>query len=157
MSTATAAQAAADIKLAREISAKIKPSARWETMQATGEHVGLPTDTEKVIAYENTIYQVTLRYYGKGWPFGGGKWAKLGISSKDGAPRHDWRDFQKIKNDIVGTDWEAVELYPGEGRLIDPSNYYILYCAPRIPIGEHGRRIVMNETNCIAPQRPFAS
>ncbi len=143
-------QAQEDIKLAREISSKMKPSARWEKLEPTSEaDVG-------VLCYENSIYQVTLRQYDVGWPFGGGKWAKLGISSKDGAPRHDWRDFQKIKNDTVGTNWEAIELYPDEGRLLDPSNYYILYCAPRIPVGEFGRRVLANETNCIAPQRPFA-
>lgn len=152
-------QISADIKLAREISSKIKPSLRWEKLVLTGEHSKVPTDAPelKVLAYENSTYQVTLRQYEKGWPLGGGRWAKLGISSKDGAPRHDWRDFQKIKNDTVGTNWEAIELYPDEGRLLDPSNYYILYCAPRIPIGEFGRRIIANETNCIAPQRPFAS
>ncbi len=143
-------QAQEDIKLAREISSKMKPSARWEKLEVTGD------PGAGVIVYENSTYQVTLRQYDKGWPLGGGKWAKLGISSKDGAPRHDWRDFQKIKNDTVGTNWEAIELYPDEGRLLDPSNYYILYCAPRIPVGEFGRRVLANETNCIAPQRPFA-
>ncbi len=150
-------QAQEDIKLAREISSKMKPSARWEKLGLLGPHVGIESEIGlKILAYENSIYQVTLRQYDKGWPLGGGKWAKLGISSKDGAPRHDWRDFQKIKNDTVGTNWEAIELYPDEGRLLDPSNYYILYCAPRIPVGEFGRRVIANETNCIAPQRPFA-
>lgn len=147
MNNAFAAEA---IKAARHISAGLKPSSRWEKLKL----IELRADTTEV--YENEIYEVTLRNFKEGWPFTGGKWAVIGICSKDGAPRHDWRDFQRIKNDLVGTDWEAVELYPDEGRLLDPSNYYMLWCAPKIPIGKYEGRSIMNETNCIAPQRPFA-
>lgn len=143
------------VKIARTISAGLKPSARWDKLK----EVVFKEIVEKepgVKCFENDTYDVTLRNYDKGWPLGGGKWALIGISSKDGAPRHDWRDFQRIKNDLVGTNWEAVELYPDEQRLLDPSNYYMLYCAPKIPIGKYEGRLIMNETNCVAPQRPFA-
>lgn len=139
-----------DIILARRISAGLKPSMKWEKMKQDGTN----PDGSKLFC--NEVYTATLRVFDTGWPFTGGSWAVIGIFCPDGAPRHDWRDFQHIKNDLVGTDWEAVELYPDEQRLLDPSNYYMLWCAPRIPIGKFEGRRIMNETNCIAPQRPFA-
>lgn len=104
---------------------------------------------------ENSIYQVTVRRFSSGSPLGGGEFAVLGILSKDQTARHDWRDFQSIKNMLVGEEWEGVELYPAESRLVDPSNYYMVWCFPRVPIGLEGGRTVMNEKNCIAPQRPW--
>jgi hypothetical protein len=83
---------------------------------------------------------------------------QLGIHSLDGTARHDWRDFQGIKNQLVGAECEAFELYPAESRLLDPSNYYSLWCFPglkRIKIGvEDGRRVV-DADQAIAPQRAF--
>jgi hypothetical protein len=143
------------VKIARHISAGLKPSLRWQKL----EKVQMPevvADDPDCECFENDIYECTLRKFKDGWALGGGRWAQIGISSKDGAPRHDWREFQKIKNDLVGTNWEAVELYPDEQRLLDPSNYYILWCAPKIPVGKFIGREIRNETNCIAPQRPFA-
>ena len=136
------------VRLAREISANIKPTPRWQHLHPTNEKLA-----EDVIGYHNDVYEVTLRRYKTGWPLDGGKWAAIGISSKDGAPRHDWRDFQQIKNDLVGADWEAVELYPDISRLIDPSNYYILWCAPKIPLGIYSGRIIQTPETCVAPQR----
>lgn len=77
----------------------------------------------------------------------------IGIWCEDGQPRHDWRDFQNIKNDLVGVDWEAIELYPAESRKMDPSNYYMLWCAPKIPIGKFNGRVIATPENAIAPQR----
>jgi len=138
-----------DIQKAREISATLKPSLRWVMMQPTGESNG----DAKV--YDNGIYSATLRRYREGWPLGGGKWAMIGIWCEDGEARHDWRDFQNIKNDLVGPDWEAIELYPSEQRKMDPSNYYMLWCAPKISIGKYEGRVIATHLNCIAPQRPF--
>jgi hypothetical protein len=40
---------------------------------------------------------------------------------------HDWRDLQRIKNELVGPECEAVELYPAESRLVDTANQYHLW------------------------------
>lgn len=42
----------------------------------------------------------------------------------------DWREFQEIKNQIVGEEIEACELYPAESRKVDTSNKYHLWCLP---------------------------
>jgi hypothetical protein len=82
----------------------------------------------------------------------------LGIASLDGTARHDWRDFQAIKNQLAGEETEAFELYPAESRLLDPSNYYSLWCFPgldRIKVGKEVRD-VREADLALAPQRKFA-
>ena len=53
----------------------------------------------------------------------------LSIRRNDREPCKDWRDFQRIKNELCGAEWEAVELYPAESRLVDSSNQYHLWCS----------------------------
>lgn len=138
-----------DILRARDISKAMRPYPKWERLKpAIAKH---PDPNVRI--FENKIYEVSVRRHTSGWPWGGGRWAMLGISSFDGEPRHDWRDFQNIKNDLVGVDWEAIELYPAESRLLDPSNYYMLWCAPKIEIGKFNPRHICTPENCIAPQR----
>lgn len=42
----------------------------------------------------------------------------------------DWRETQRIKNEIAGEEVEAIELYPRMGRLVDNANQFHLWCAP---------------------------
>lgn len=114
------------------------------------------TSVDGAQVYVNNVYTATLRRHRQGWPLGGdGPWATIGIYCDDGEARHDWRDFQCIKNDLLGPDWEGIELYPKESRLLDPSNYYILWCAPEIRIGKYEGRSVLPPDQAIAPQRPW--
>lgn len=80
----------------------------------------------------------------------------IGLSSIDEMARHDWRDMQNVKNDIAGLDWEAVELFPADSRLVDPSNRFYLWCVPSgvLLFGFHHRR-VWDVDRAVAPQRPF--
>ena len=55
---------------------------------------------------------------------------ELAITRLDREAIHDWRDIQRIKNDVMGAEREAVELYPSESRLVDTSNTYWLYVLP---------------------------
>ncbi len=69
----------------------------------------------------------------------------LSIKNRDRGTRHDWRDFQRIKNQLAGPDWEAVEVYPAEDRLVDMANQYHLWCfAFKLPFG-FGARLVGNQ------------
>jgi hypothetical protein len=139
------------IALARRISARLKPSRKFQVLK--------PADLwkEGVQVWENDLYEITVRIHHEGWPLGGGPWVQLGICCLDGEPRHDWRDFQMIKNQLCGEEWEAVELFPAESRLCDPSNYYILWCAPKIPLGMNNGRTIQTPTTCMAPQRGWAA
>ena len=81
----------------------------------------------------------------------------LSIKRNDRAPLHDWRDLQRIKNEILGHEEEAMELYPAESRLVDAANQYHLWCfmGMRAPFGYDVDRCVMEENGEGAKQRPF--
>lgn len=106
--------------------------------------------------WRNDVYYGTLRRYDSGFPIGGGPWAIIGITALAEDARHDWREFQQIKNALVGDEWEAVELYPAESRLTDPSNRFYLWCAPKgvFAFGFDHRR-VWDIDEAKAPQRPL--
>lgn len=69
----------------------------------------------------------------------------LSIKRRDKEAVHDWRDLQRIKNDLVGPEHEAMELYPAESRLVDSSNQYHLWVLAEegacFPLG-FGERLV---------------
>jgi hypothetical protein len=106
----------------------------------------------------NDVYQATVRRWSKDRVFGtGGGMIQIGISALDGTARHDWREFQYIKNQIAGEECEGFELYPAESRLLDPSNYYTIWCFPgvqRLKVGVEDRR-VLDADEALAPQRGF--
>ena len=84
--------------------------------------------------WKNDLYQVAVRELGDGV-------VHINIRRVDGGPiLRDWRHFQQIKNEIVGPECEAIELYPAESRLVDTSNKYHLIAMRdptfRFPFGD---------------------
>lgn len=86
----------------------------------------------------------------------------LSIKSIDQSARHDWRHFQRIKNELVGSECEGLELYPAESRCVDASNQFHLFVLKdpkfRLPVGFNERYVVdeCDATKKIgAVQRPF--
>jgi hypothetical protein len=83
---------------------------------------------------------------------------QLSIRRMDREAARDWRHFQQIKNELVGRECEAVELYPAESRLVDTATQFHLWCVPdplfRFPIGYDAGRIVSGEADG-AVQRPL--
>lgn len=61
----------------------------------------------------------------------------LSIRRQDRQPIRSWRDLQDIKNQILGTEAEAVELFPAESRKVDAVNQYHLFgsLSMRVPFG----------------------
>jgi hypothetical protein len=55
-------------------------------------------------------------------------YAQIGYHRRDRAPIRDWRIGQRIKNQLCGPEWEAIELYPAESRKVDTANEYHLWC-----------------------------
>jgi hypothetical protein len=102
--------------------------------------------------YQVNVYAVPAG----GWP---AMWW-LSIKRRDKAPigAERFRDFQRIKNELVGSEHEAVEIYPAETRLVDTSNQYHLYVFQdphvRLPFGFTNRRID-TESAGGAVQQPF--
>jgi len=82
----------------------------------------------------------------------------LSIKRNDQLLPKDWRDFQRIKNELCGPEREAVELYPSEGRLVDTSNQYHLWVLPEgmfFPFG-FMERLVTEAGAMGTNQREFA-
>jgi len=82
--------------------------------------------------YVNDVYQVQLRRFEH--------MVHLVIRRHDGeAILRDWREFQQIKDELVGPECEGAELYPAQSRLVDESNKYHIFCAAdpayRFPFG----------------------
>lgn len=92
--------------------------------------------------YMNDVYQVHVRLPRPGM-------VHLSIKRIDREPVHDWRDLQEIKNQICGSECEAVELYPAESRVVDTANQYHLWVCTdekfRFPFGFSGNRVVTDE------------
>ena len=100
--------------------------------------------------YANDEYQVNIEK--NSYSFGNiiHVW-HLSIKRLDKEPIHDWRDLQAIKNMLVGEEYEAVEIYPAESRLIDSANQFHLWVfhhydgsnkIPSLPLGFIGVRNV---------------
>lgn len=98
--------------------------------------------------YRNSRYSVAVRRHPDHY--------HLAIIVNDHSARHDWRDFQRIKNELLGPDAEAVELYPSEDRLIDTTNTFHLWSpvGQRFPFGFDKGRQVESTLESGLPQRP---
>lgn len=112
-------------------------------------------EEQGVKIFLNSIYQVEMRGIVCPPPFGKGIW--LSFKTIDKQPRHDWREMQRIKNELVGEEVEAVEVFPAESRLVDTSNQYHLWCFPylefvmnRFPFGYTERLLAEGSTPGIA-------
>jgi len=112
--------------------------------------------------YLNDEYQVNVNKNYK-WGADMEVW-HLSIKRLDKEPTHDWRDLQSIKNMIVGEEYEAVELYPAESRLVDSANQYHLWAfigvvgssdIPTLPIGFTSRYVTDTPDMPNCKQRKF--
>jgi hypothetical protein len=85
----------------------------------------------------------------------------LSIRRNDRKTMRDWRDLQRIKNELCGYECEAVELFPAESRLVDTANQFHLWCLPRgarFPFGFDFRSVLDHDEAPFvtgAVQRPF--
>ena len=55
----------------------------------------------------------------------------LSIKNNDRSTEIPWQHKQWIKNDIVGEEMEACELFPAESRLVNTANQFHLWCFPK--------------------------
>jgi len=115
-------------------------------INATREDVlALMKKEEETTEYwTNDLYQVQVRRYPSKKP--GVNAVHINIRRRDGeACIRDWRHFQQIKNELLGPECEAIEIYPAESRLVDTSNKYHLWGTDdptfRYPIGFEERDV----------------
>ena len=128
-----------------------KPLTKKEMMDKINEERSMPT-------YVNDKYQVNVRkskptdikfgFYINDKMSGDFGVTHLSIKTHDRSPIRDWRDMQEIKNQIVGANHEAVELFPSENRLVDTANQYHMWVLEKsadeggyFPFGFHDRLV----------------
>jgi hypothetical protein len=84
----------------------------------------------------------------------------LSLHTHDREPLQDWRELQAIKNQLMGPEVEAVQLYPAESRLVDTANEIHLWGfgddSFRWPFGFDSRLVAEGHYTTKAQQRPFA-
>ena len=73
--------------------------------------------------YVNDLYEVNVDY-DMDIPH-------LSIKNKDKSTFVSWQHKQSIKNDILGEEFEAVEIFPAESRLLNTANQYHLWGFPK--------------------------
>lgn len=121
--------------------------------------VNLPEGLRDDAIFLNDIYQVNVR---RMIVEGMGRCVHLSIKRRDRQPVTDWRDIQWIKNQLVGPEVEAVQLFPAESRLVDTSNQFHIFCFPdiRFPFGFDERLVSETPLELVkgqaSVQRPFA-
>jgi hypothetical protein len=62
------------------------------------------------------------------------------VRRHDEKPTRSWVDLQRLKNELVGKDRIAVEVFPAEADLIDDADLYHLWVLPAgftLPFGLH--------------------
>jgi hypothetical protein len=90
----------------------------------TNIQLTLPSGEEQFMNDKYVVYRRLLKSSSGDLPDA----IHLSIRRQDRQPCHDWRDFQRIKNQLAGPEWEAMEIYPAESRLVDGANQYHLWC-----------------------------
>jgi hypothetical protein len=143
----------------------------WEPLVKANVFLGGDTDHEKrmrqmdedlsnesTTTFVNNRYTVTRETVPKEQHgLGEHELVWLSIKANDDSARHDWREFQWIKNELAGENWEAIEIYPSEDRLIDSANQFHLWCIPPetglLPVGWNGRFVMEENSTSFGSQR----
>ena len=105
---------------------EIMKSSGWD-QQTAKDHV---TWMKNQAVWANNLYQVNAEF------MPGGR-VHLIIRRLDKQAIHSWQHFQQIKNELLGPECEAVEVYPKESHLIDEKHHYHLW-GFRSPEGSFG-------------------
>ena len=96
----------------------------------------------------NNLYQVNVDRTDKHWTHLSIK--RLGKETLQGSA---WQHFQWIKNQLVGEEYEGVELYPAESRLINTANQYHIWVMKHpfpeafVPCGWNEGRVTYSKSN----------
>lgn len=84
----------------------------------------------------NNKYSVQFFDQQTGW----GLIEHLMVRRHDSKPVRSWADLQRIKNELVGANRTAIEVFPAENNLVDQANIYHLWILPadvELPFGLH--------------------
>ncbi len=119
----------------RSIDARVRPWRRFEKSVPIASDGTVGTLEEGEEFWSNSHYLVFKRPMKSTVPDGPDA-CHLSMRTVENDARHDWREMQRVKNELLGEDWEGVELYPAETRVVDTANQFHLFCFPfELPFG----------------------
>lgn len=115
---------------------------RWEERGPVyARVVGVEPPPDLITAYLNAIYSVQV--YGMACTDGvlaGNSVVHLIIRRHDGGTDVPWQHKQRIKNELVGSERVAFEVFPPADVLVDQCNLYHLWVLPagvQLGVGLH--------------------
>jgi hypothetical protein len=81
---------------------------------------------------------------------------EFAVHNHNRTPHVPWRHLQQIKNEVLGPDREAVQLFPAEDRLVDTANEYWLYVYPvgKAPMRDRRTKVGMDYGRNVAYDMP---
>ena len=91
------------------------PLVRWNERTETCYLPDGSAFTSRCVLWKNNIYAVAVYDEHQGI-------THVTVQRLDGTPTRDWRHLQQIKNEVVGPEREAIELYPAQSRVVDMTN-----------------------------------
>lgn len=101
-----------------------------------GEARGIRAPKGLLRACLNHVYSVQFFQKASEW----GTIDHLMIRRHDGGTDVPWADKQRIKDELIGVERVAVEVYPARADLVDDANMYHLWVLPAgftLPFGLH--------------------
>ena len=135
---------------------KLRKRVRIDQWTPLEKITDLNPEEEKLLAarevWGNNLYQIYVQHIEPNEHRGHLPLIHLSIKRLDRKPIRDWRDLQRIKDELVGTDAEAVELFPSQQRLVDVANQYHLWCLPPgqlFPFGFEKRKVADNKEEAL--------
>ncbi len=120
-------------QISKGFSKKIKT--QWGTWEFRNEALSSPLAPKGIYkACCNQIYSVQFFRHKTKW----GNVVRLIIRRHDGKAGIPWPHRQRIKNELIGEDWTAIEVFPPENQVVDEANCYHLWVLPQqmtLPFG----------------------
>jgi hypothetical protein len=127
---------------ARALERRAWSTGRWGEWRTDALPAGAPGATgwcrEIRTVYANDLYAVLCRPVHTAW----GKVHHLAIRTASNL-EPPWRDKQRIKNELFGAEFTAVEVMPPAGELVDEADMYHIWVLPTgmpLPFSIHDRR-----------------
>jgi hypothetical protein len=115
----------------------------WEEREFPSNHPlrpQFPSDRGerwRPVAFLNNKYAVQISDVQTEW----GEVIHLWVRRHDDKQPHCWRELQRIKNELVGKERLAVEVFPAKSKLVDSANMAHLWVLPEgfdLPFTLHG-------------------
>ena len=106
-----------------------QPFGPWERRDTTPEqmeHFGRREDHFRPYGVLNNRYSVQISDEATDW----GLVVHLWIRRHDGEMVRSWADMQRIKNELVGPERIAVEVFPPASELVDQANIAHVWVMP---------------------------